>query len=72
MPQFIEDVSTSVCSNCCGAKTDNHCCRILTGNYGKLVSVYDIVPVRIAVTGQLITINGYNFSIISFTSHIPE
>ena len=51
----------SVCSNCCGAKDGDHCCRILSGDYGKLVSVYSIEPVRISVTGQMITINGHGF-----------
>jgi hypothetical protein len=56
-----EDGMQSFCQDCCGTKEGNHCCRILSGNYGKLVSVYDIVPKRIAVTGQLITINGHGF-----------
>ena len=55
------DVMISQCTNCCGGRTGSHCCRILSGNYGKLVSVYDISPQRVAVTGQVITINGHGF-----------
>lgn len=60
-PILVDDQIQSVCTNCCGSSDGNHCCRILSGNYGKLVSIYDIVPKRIAVTGQRITINGHGF-----------
>ena len=60
-PVLVDDQIQSTCSNCCGSIDGNHCCRILSGNYGKLVSLYDINPARIAVTGQLITINGHGF-----------
>ena len=49
------------CTKCCGLRQHSHCCRILSGNYGKIVSVYEIKPVRMAVTGQFITIVGHGF-----------
>jgi hypothetical protein len=49
------------CTKCCGLRQHSHCCRILSGNYGKIVSIYEIKPVRIAVTGQFITIFGHGF-----------
>jgi len=54
-------LAIDVCSDCCPAFRGQHCCRVLGGNYGKIVRLYDIIPRILDTVGQTMTIIGHGF-----------